>query len=418
MIAGRAIQGAGSGGINMIVDIIVSDLVPLRERGNFIAIILAVYSVGTSLGPFLGGIIVEKTTWRWVFLITLPFGGLSIILLFLFLHVKSKRLTVTEGLKRIDIIGNAIIISSSVSILFALTYAGSPYSWSSWHILVPLILGFCGYSAFIIFEGSKFCPDPVIPLRLFNNRTSVVVYVNTFINSMLLYWVMFFLPVYFQVALGSSPARSGVQLLPIILVAVPGAVIAVIVLSKFGKYKLLHLVGFAIATLGTGLFILLDQHSSTAKWVVFQVVAGLGSGMVLNTLLPAFQASHPERDQAAATASWAFIRSFGNIWGVAIPAAIFNNRINGILYRITDEGTRQAIAGGQAYELGPSVLKATSSPQLRDQISGVYADALKVVWAVAAGFGALSFILVFIEREITLRKELETDYSLKEKTAS
>jgi MFS family permease len=420
LVAGRAIQGIGSGGINMIVDVIVSDLVPLRERGNFMGTVLGVYSVGTALGPFLGGIIVEKTTWRWVFLITLPFGGASIILLFLFLHVQNKRLTLLEALKRIDFIGNALIIVSSISILFALTYAGSPYSWSSWRILVPLILGFCGYIQFIFFEGSKFCTEPVIPLRLFNNRTSAVVYINTFINSMLLYWVMFFLPIYFQVALGSSPARSGVQLLPIILVAVPGAVIAVVVLSKFGRYKLLHLAGFAIATLGTGLFILLDQHSSTAKWVVFQVYRWLrfwhGSQHTLTRFPSIASRKRPSGSYCKLgfhSELWKYLGHFH-----PIPAAIFNNRIDNILYRITDESTRQAIAGGRAYEIGPAILKATSSPELRDQIQGVYSDALKIVWAVGAGFGALSFLLVFIEKEVALRKELETDYILREKTGS
>jgi MFS family permease len=131
LIAGRAIQGVGSGGINMITDVIVSDLVPLRERGKLIAIILAVYSVGTPLGPFTGGILVEKTSWRFVFLISLPFGVLAVILFLLFLKVRSKRIPIRDGLARIDYIGNGIIVLSSISILLALSYADSPYPWSS-----------------------------------------------------------------------------------------------------------------------------------------------------------------------------------------------------------------------------------------------------------------------------------------------
>lgn len=253
LIASRAIQGIGSGGINMIVDVIVSDLVPLRERGNFIAIILAVTSIGTSLGPFIGGIIVGRSSCRWVFLISVPFGVVSILLLFFFLRVKSQQITLADGMKRINAVGNLLIVASRIAVLVALSYAGTLHSWSSWKTLLPLISGLCGFLLFLIFEGSKFCKYPVIPVRLFTNRTSAVVYLNTFINSMLLYWVMFFLPVYFQAVLGSSPARTGVQMLPLVLIAVPGAVVAVIVLTKFGRYKFLHISAFAIATLRVGL---------------------------------------------------------------------------------------------------------------------------------------------------------------------
>src|SRR5204863_9667180 len=109
---------------------------------------------------------------------------------------------------------------------------------------------------------SKFPVEPVTPPRLFANRTSVIIFAITFLNSVLLYWVMFFLPIYFQAVLGSSPSRSGVQLLPIVLVAIPTAIVAVVLLTKFGKYKPLHLFGFAICTIGLGLFTLLDAKSS------------------------------------------------------------------------------------------------------------------------------------------------------------
>ena len=415
LIAGRCLQGIGSGGINVISDIIISDLVPLRERGNFIAIILAVYSIGTSLGPFIGGILVEKSSWRWVFLITIPFGALAISLLVLFLHVKSPKITIKDGLSKIDTIGNTIVVLSSLSTLFALSYADSPYSWTTWHVLVPLILGIIGLIILGLFETSRFCKFPIVPATLFRNRTAAIVYINTFINSMLLYWVMFFLPIYFEAVLGSSPARTGVQLLPIVLIAVPGAVLAVVILSKYGRYRPLHQAGFAIATVGVGLFVRLNAESSTVEWVIYQVIAGLGSGMILNTLLPAFQAAHKEDEQAMATASWAFIRSIGNIWGVAIPAAVFNNRVQLSLDHISNASIRELIADGKAYQIGPSISRVLGDAQGRLEVAGVYADALKIVWAVGAGFGLLGFVLSLAEKEIHLRTELETEYGLEER---
>ncbi|KAL3291273.1 Major facilitator superfamily domain general substrate transporter [Colletotrichum asianum] len=156
LIAGRAIQGAGSGGINMIVDIIISDLVPLRERGNCFAIILVTYGIGTAIGPLVGGIIVQKTSWRWVFYINQPVGGLSLVLLYLFLHVKWDRTSMTgDKLRRIDVIGNVILRASTVSVLIALTWAGAIHPWSSYKVIVPLILGLLGLAGFCVFEDPE-----------------------------------------------------------------------------------------------------------------------------------------------------------------------------------------------------------------------------------------------------------------------
>lgn len=129
LIAGRVVQGLGSGGVEMMVEVIISDLVPLRQRGNFMAMILATFALGTSLGPFLGGLIVQTTTWRWIFYLNLPIGGTAAVLLFFFLHVGyNRQMTLGQRLKRIDVVGAIILVMASVSVLFALTYGGSKYA--------------------------------------------------------------------------------------------------------------------------------------------------------------------------------------------------------------------------------------------------------------------------------------------------
>ncbi|KXJ94938.1 major facilitator superfamily domain-containing protein [Microdochium bolleyi] len=419
LIAGRAVQGIGSGGVNMIVDVIISDLVPLRERGNYIAIVLTVYAIGTSLGPFVGGIIVETTSWRWVFYINLPVGGAALILLYLFLRVKtsstSKEMTLKHKLRRIDYTGNAILMGATIAILYALTYGGASRPWTDGTVLAPLIIGLVGLVAFMVYEGSSLPIEPVTPLRLFNHRTGAIVAINTFMNSVLLYWAMFFLPVYFQAVLGSSPSWSGVQLLPIVLVAVPGAIVSVIVLSKWGRYKELHLLGFAIETISLGLFSLLGPNSSTAEWAIYQILAGLGSGMILNTLLPAFQAGLAEADQAAATASWAFIRSFGNIWGVAIPAAIFSNEFSQhAATTISDPAVRNFLSGGNSYQQATASYIGSLVEPVRSETISTYSQALKLVWYISVVFSGIAFVLAIFEKAIPLRKELETDFGLEE----
>ena len=340
---------------------------------------------------------------------------MALLLLYVLLHVNySKEMTFAQKLKRIDFVGNGILITSTVAILIALTYGGSRYAWSSWRIILPLVLGFCGFGLFAAYESSDFPAEPVMPKRLFTHRTSSIVSINTFLNSALLYWVVYFLPAYFQAVHLYSPARSGVALLPQSLVGIPGAAISAIALSRWGKFKPLHWAGFALFTIGMGLFSLLKESSSVAEWVIFQCITAMGAGMVLNTLLPSFQAPIAEADQAAATAAWCFIRTFGNVWGVAIPGVIFNNRIDSRADRIDDLNARRLLSGGNAYQYVSASFVNSYPEPTRSQIRMVYRDALQLVFEVGIAFAGLAFLLVFLEKEVTLRTELETEYGLKE----
>ncbi|CAK7236773.1 hypothetical protein SBRCBS47491_009751 [Sporothrix bragantina] len=444
LIAGRAVQGMGSGGINMIVDVIVSDLVPLRERGNYMSLVLLVYFVGMALGPYVGGAIVQTTTWRWVFYINLPICGTSMVMILLFLKVKTgvknddgNGRTLAQKLGRIDYAGNLLLIASTVAVLYALTYGGTRLPWSSGQVIGPLVVGLLGLVLFMAYEATgdegKGSPDnrgafikkiaprePVVPPRLFANRTSAVIFAVTFVNSALLYWMFFFLPVYLQAVLGSSPTRSGVQLLPAIVVAVPAAIIAVLLLARYGKYKPLHLFGFGLNTLGLGLLTLLGPGSSAAEWIIFQMVVAAGSGFVLNTLLPACQAPLEESDQAAATAAWSFMRSFGSVWGVAIPAAIFNNYFDRLAVRspadggISDPLVAAQLRNGKAYESASAALINAFPEPVRTEVIGVYAESLKYVWRYAIILGGVTFFLALFEKQIKLRTELETEYGLED----
>jgi MFS family permease len=170
LIAGRAVQGLGSGGLNMLVDLIICDLVPLRERGRFIGLINVFFAIGLLVGPFIGGILVQKSNWRWVFWVNLPIGGASLICLFIFLHVKFVKARFMDRFKRIDYIGNVFIVGSSTSLLYALTYAGVDYPWSDARVLAPLIIGIVAMGVFHWYEASRFCKNPTIPPRMFGNR--------------------------------------------------------------------------------------------------------------------------------------------------------------------------------------------------------------------------------------------------------
>ncbi|MCJ1384436.1 hypothetical protein MMC17_007552 [Xylographa soralifera] len=419
LIAGRAIQGIGAGGINVLIEIIICDLLPLRERGNYLALIFGLIAIGTAAGPIFGGLIVEYTSWRWVFYLNLPIGGAALVLLVVFLQVDYRtHRTFGSRVTKIDWAGNIIFVLSMVSILIALSWAGTEYPWSSFHIIVPLVLGLLGCVAFFFYEGSKYCVAPVMPIHLFRHRTSTVSFILTFLHSVVTIWAIYFLPVYFQGVLASSTGRSGVQLLPTILVLIPFAAAAGGLVAKFGRYRPIHHAGFAIMVVGFGLFSLLNANSSTAEWVIFQAIEAAGAGLVIPTLLPAVQAELTDADTALATSTWAFVRSFGMIWGATIPAAIFNNRVDQLSGRISDTNVKAALENGQAYgHATKAFLDSLTDATVRSQVTGVFADALGYMWYVAIALAGLGFLIVIIEKEVPLRKELDTEFGMSQKQA-
>ena len=336
------------------------------------------------------------------------------IMIFLFVRTAYNRgETHVQKLARIDYIGNLILVASTVAILYATTYGGTTYAWSSGRILSPLLIGFAGFVLFGYYETKA--KDPVVPPKLFSSRTTVIIFLATFLNSTIAYWVLFFLPVYFQAVLGASASQSGVNILPVILFGLPGSIVAVLMLARWGEYKVLHIAGFAIAVIGNGLLTLLDRNTTTAQWVVFQMIQAIGMGFVLNILLPAVQAQLPERHQAATTSAWAFVRSFGSIWGVAIPAAILNNRFAQLAWRIEDPAVRELFGGGnRAYQNAYASFIWSFPEATRDQIIGVYEDALKLLWQISIAFAGVNFLIVWFEKRVPLRTELDTEYGLEQ----
>ncbi|OAA61081.1 Major Facilitator Superfamily protein [Niveomyces insectorum RCEF 264] len=406
LIAGRVIQGVGSAGINVLIETVICDLIPLRQRGNYMSILFGLVSLGTALGPFFGGLLVAHSSWRWCFYITLPVGGLSLAMLVLFLHVNYDQSTaLATKLGNLDWLGNALFVAATSSVLVALSWAGSVYPWSSYRVLVPLVLGLAGLAGFLVLEGAApLAPNPMMPLHLFANRTTATTFVLTFLHGLVTVWALYFLPVYFQGVLGAAPDRSGVMLLPTILIVVPSAILGGLLLTRFGRYKPLLAGGFALMVVGYGLFTLFGPDARTGVWVGYQVVAFAGAGVVIPTLLPAVMASLAERDTAQATGTWAFMRTFGMTWGTAISGTIFNNRADQLARAgaVADAAVAAQLVGGNAYQ----------------HATAAFLDALPAATRaqVAIGFAAVAFVLVAVIKEVPLRKELESEFGMVEKT--
>ena len=178
---------------------------------------------------------------------------------------------------------------------------------------------------------------------------------------------------------------------------------------------MIHFVGFAFSTLGMGLLSMVGTKTSIPEWAIFQIIVAFGIGIVIDTLLPAFQAPVLEADQAAATSAWSFVRAFGSIWGIAIPAVIFNNQIDKNLYTVSDLKARHLLGGGGAYQQALAAFVQQFSPGIQAEIRELYTSALDRVFWIGAIFAGLACLLVLVEQEVPLRKELNTEYGLEKK---
>ncbi|KAM4066395.1 major facilitator superfamily protein [Hirsutella rhossiliensis] len=355
LLAGRTIQGAGAGGMYVLLDIVCCDLVPLRERGKYLGLLFSWSGVAAAIGPPVGGAL-AASNWRWIFYLNLPFCGLSFAGLLLFMSVGTGN--------QLDYVGNLIFIPSTVSLLIGLVEGGVERPWSSWRIIVFL------------------ASVPSVPPRLFGNRTSATALLLTFTSSVLVQAISYFFPVYLQAVQGTTVQESGTFFLPFAMGSLVFAILGGILLSTLA--------------LAFGLFTRLDAVTPKVAWVLFQLVNSAGAGLVMSTLLPAVMAPLPETDVAAAAATYSLVRTFGYIWGVVMPGVIFNAVFDKNLDHISNESLRSQLQGGAAYSFASQAhaLYNTPNPVVWGQVLDVYTQSLR--------------------RDVELRKQLDTDYGLEE----
>ena len=416
LIAGRTIQGLGSGGIFMLADLIVCDLVSQRERGKYLGITLSAASVGSILGPVVGGALATRD-WRWVFWQNLPIAAVVFVVLVLFLRLKHTVPESTwEGLRKVDWAGTGLFVASTTSLLIGLIEGGVVHPWSSASIVVPIVLGALGWAAFHAYEVSRWCTQPSVPPVLFSTRNTAVGFFLSFMAATLLRWIIFFLPVYFQGVLGVSPLTSGVNILPTNAFLIPAAMLAGALMSKLGLYRPLHFTGFTLIALGSGLLSLLNEGSPTVMWVFWQIFIAVGLGFLIPTILPAIQASLPSTEVASATGVYAFLRSFGFVWGVTIPGVIFDAQVDSWSYLITNTSLRGQMSGGSAYGFASTVYMGGLSNEDKSQLASVYIKSLNAVWWAAVAFAGIGLLGALLEKHVELEKKVDGEFGLETKS--
>ncbi|XP_014560323.1 hypothetical protein COCVIDRAFT_89608 [Bipolaris victoriae FI3] len=420
LILGRIVQGLGTGGIDLFAEMILCDIVPLRKRGPYLAIKHVAFAVGTTLGPLLGGVFAEHG-WYWCFLINIPICIISLVIMWFWLSVgegvTDSGVSIGDNLKKIDYIGCGILTGSVLMLLVALSTGGAPRPWNHPSIITLVVLGTLGLIGFIVWERSRFCKYPIMSPHVFSNRTTNIVFALTVMHGFITYGFQFYLPLFFQAIKGSSPTKSGIEVMPTTLVIAILAAIGGPVLSLTGRYKHIHIVGFACVTLGQGLCIMIDHSTSPGLWITIQLIVASGLGIMIPTMLPAIQAKLPDAITAASVGSWAFLRGTGSLFGVAIPGAVFNARFTSLLPSISWPAAQAKLSHGQAYQRATAsfIKKYGITPAIKSEIVTAYTQSLRSVWIVFTVMAALSFCISFCEKEYKMRTVLNTAYGLKSK---
>lgn len=392
LILFRALQGLGGGGIFVLSQAIIADVVPPRQLGRYQGVFGAVFGVSSVAGPLLGGFFVETLSWRWIFYINLPIGAAALLVLALALPATGQ-----PGQHTIDYLGTVILTIAASSLILLTSLSGTVAPWGSAPIILLAMVAGVFTLGFVLVEQRAV--EPVLPLPLFRNAVFSLSSAIGFVVVFALYGATTYLPLFLQVVNGASPAGSGLRLLPMILGLLLTSITSGQLISRWGRYKAFPIAGTAVMTLGVFLLSRLSEHTSVLVELLSMAVMGLGVGLVTQVLVMAVQNAVDYRNLGAATSGVIFFRSIGGAFGTAIFGAIFSNQLASHLASL-------------AASLPPGVnLSATESvaaihhlpTTVRVEVVHAYAQSLSTVFLVTVPIVAVAFMLSWLLPEVRLR---------------
>ncbi|MDX3312323.1 MDR family MFS transporter [Streptomyces sp. NPDC054884] len=395
LIAFRALQGLGGGGLMVLSMAIVGDIVPPRDRGRYQGLFGAVFGATSVLGPLLGGLFTEHLSWRWVFYVNLPVGVVALAVIAAVLRIPRRA---TKHV--IDYLGTFLIASVATCLVLVASLGGTTWDWGSSQIVGLAVLGVLLAVTFVTVE--RRAAEPVLPLKLFRVRTFTLSAVISFIIGFAMFGAMTYLPTFLQVVHGVSPTMSGVHMLPMVVGMLLSSTGSGQIVSRTGRWKVFPVAGTAVTALGLLLLHRLDEHSSTFEMSVCFFVFGLGLGLVMQVLVLIVQNAVPYEDLGVATSGATFFRSIGASFGVAIFGTIFAARLGD---KLADAFAGVRLPPGvsaDALESDPRGIADLPS-DLRPSVLDAYASAITDVFLYAAPVAIVGFVLAWFLREDPLR---------------
>lgn len=405
LFAFRSIAGIGGGGINSLVMIIVSDITTLSNRGTYQGILGAIIALANGIGPFLGGVVVDSATWRWVFwmipIITVP---ISVVIWF-YLPLKHRSGDYAAKIKRIDYGGIALNLSSTLLLLIPLSGGGVTYGWSSPFFIATLTMGVVLFILFVLYEW-KLAKLPIMPLHLYKAPHCSALHTQTFLTGLAYFGNFFYLPLYFQSVLKYSALEAGGLILPVVISTSVTSILSGQYMNRVGSYMHCILLGFAMWTLGNGLTLMFDRGTKLGPLIGILIVEGAGIGFTLQPTLVGMYANSRTEDRAVTTGLRNFIRTIGGAFGLVVSGVILSNTLSKGLAGDTAI-TSQLIAEltSSTYALDEQGL----AYEQRERILDIYMRGLHYIFIFYTCCSGLSLLLTVLVGNTSLKPKKPAD---------
>jgi EmrB/QacA subfamily drug resistance transporter len=398
LVAWRAIQGVGAGGLMVTAMALIADVIPLRERGRYQGAMGAVFGVSTVVGPLLGGLFTDHLSWRWAFYVNVPIAIIVVI-------AAARTIPVVKSVNRVvvDYLGIGLVAVGSSALVLATSWGGSEYAWGSPVIIGLFAGGAVGLALFCWAETRA--REPMLPMRLFRNPVFTVCSLLSFIVGFAMLGAMVFLPSFMQYVDGDSATVAGVRTLPLVLGLLVASIFSGNVISKTGQYRYFPIAGSLV--MACGLFLLSRMGPDTGVWLssLYMLVLGAGLGLCMQVLTIAVQNTVEYADLGTATSGVTFFRTLGGAFGTAVFGTIYTNALTPDLTAavrtaaLTGTAPPAVIARSAQSPAGLHALPAAA----KQPIVEAYADALQTVFMWTIPVAVLGFVVALFLKQVRLR---------------